>query len=1109
MYIRELRVDGYGPLRDMSVSLDAPVTVVYGPNEAGKSSLLRFIRAMLYGIPTRKDPVERGEPVFGGRHGGGLSLLARDGRELTIERYADGSGGSGRKSAGEILVRDGNGLELPWTQQEWERRALGGVSERLFRQLFAVSLDELHELLTLQGDEIGSFLYHAGLAGGASLAEVRRKLASEVDKLYRPKGTVPEMNRLLASIKETEAAIRQGRSQVAQYREAVESMEQANAGLSALEAELPALARKAAGYRGALDARELWLRRQVLLEEERELALRLPDPSAPPLPEEAAAEWRDLLRRRDAAAERLARTEASMQELRKERESLRWDADLLGRAPELERLEAMREAAAARLEERESLSSELRMLEDALDTLRQRLSPGMPLDGLRSFVRVTAEREPLRRLQQTWGEAVRTLDRLETEAGRIERQRIAVRAEMDAATAGRNPTALRSDEGASESDLPFGPFRSRNRETIQHAWNALEDEMRRWDRALLSGAPLQEEILVSRKRGTRTSGGGGRAVGSAGTGGRPRYAASAASGIVALALALAAVLGSASSAVAAAEWAGAALFAAAAFFSARAGKRGAASASPSDPAEQAGEYRRRAVQRLAELLVDPGKAAAVLFDSRKEAGIGESSERAWMQLRQSVQDWLALIERTDRESARQEEWRRRLSELDREFEALQDETRRAAARLDESQAEWTEWLRRHGLPLSLTPEDLPELLGMAEQGQASLLRRDRTEERLTALEEAQAAFREAAAALFEVCPPPASLEVDTALSVSWLYRRSLEERSVRDEAVRLDRTIESAEPELAAARSALIEAEVAITSIAAGSGAADEDEYERRLRIDESRRVLSRERREVELRMEAGKDPAAVSDLQRLLAEHDEAALAWMARDAEEKWKAAEASRTELLDRRGRLAQELERLWEEAESEDRLAKLAEAEGKLERLAERYAVLAIADRLLQDTKAVFEEERQPEVLRLASRYFSRMTEGAYARITVPGDTPAIRVETPDRRVTDSAFLSRGTQEQLYLAMRFALAGAASREVPLPLLLDDLFVHFDERRLRKTVSVLEEIASDRQVILFTCHRHVADAVRQGLPSAKIMEWGEQREDSRSRAPGHGPSGIASPN
>ncbi|WP_123041189.1 AAA family ATPase [Cohnella candidum] len=1106
MYIRELRVDGYGPLRDMSVSLEAAVTVVYGPNEAGKSSLLRFIRAMLYGIPTRKDPVERGEPVFGGRHGGGLSLLARDGRELAIERYADGSGGSGRKSAGGILVRDGNGLELPWTQQEWERRALGGVSERLFRQLFAVSLDELHELLTLQGDEIGSFLYHAGLAGGASLAEVRRRLASEVDKLYRPKGTVPEMNRLLASIKETEAAIRQGRSQVAQYREAVESMEQANAGLSALEAELPELARKAAGYRGALDARELWLRRQVLLEEERELALRLPDPSAPPLSEEATAEWRELLRRRDAAAERLAKAEASMRELRKERASLRWDADLLDRALELERLEAMREATAARLEERDSLSSELRMLEDALDTLRQRLSPGMPLDGLRAFVRVTAEREPLRRLQLAWGDANRTMERMETEAGRIERQRIAVRAEMDAATAGRNPTALRSDEGASEYDLPFGPFRSRNRETLQHAWNALEDEMRRWDRALLSGAPTQEEILVSRKRGTRASGGGGRAGGSAGTGGLPRYAASAASGIVALALVFAVVQGSESSTVAAVEWVGAALFAAAAFFTALAGKRGAAS--PSYPAEQAGEYRRRAEQRLAELLVDPGKAAGVLFDSRTEAGIGESSERAWMQLRQSVQNWLALIERTDRESARQEEWRRRLSELDREFEALHAETRRAAARLDELQAEWMEWLRRYGLPLSLSPDDLQELLGMAEQGQASLLRRDRTEERLTALDEAQAAFREAAVALFEVCPPPASMEADPVLSVSWLYRRSLEERSVRDEAARLDRTIASAEPELADARAALLVAEAATTSTVARSGAADEEEYERRLRIDESRRVLSRERREVELRMEAGKDPAAVSELQRLLVEHDEAALAWMVRDAEEKWKAAEASRTELLDRRGRLAQELERLREEAESEDRLAKLAEAEGKLERLAERYAVLTLADRLLQDTKAVFEEERQPEVLRLASRYFSRMTEGAYARITVPGDTPAIRVETPDRRVTDSAFLSRGTQEQLYLAMRFALAGAASREVPLPLLLDDLFVHFDERRLRQTVSVLEEIASDRQVILFTCHRHVADAVRQGLPSARIMEWGAQREDSRSRVPGHGPSGTASP-
>ncbi|MDB4867527.1 MAG: hypothetical protein JWR03_1860, partial [Cohnella sp.] len=342
----------------------------------------------------------------------------------------------------------------------------------------------------------------------------------------------------------------------------------------------------------------------------------------------------------------------------------------------------------------------------------------------------------------------------------------------------------------------------------------------------------------------------------------------------------------------------------------------------------------------------------------------------------------------------------------------------------------------------------------------------------------------------------------------WLYRRSMEQRTIKEDAQRTERSLEQAEAAAAESKKALEEAEMEIAHAIRQADAEDEGSYERRLRIDERRRNLLRERKEAELRMEAGRTEQSAARLYELLQTLDEAALTTALRQAEEAWKAADLERTGLLDRRGRLAQELERLQREAETEDRLLHLSELESSLEQLAERYAILAICDRLLKETKAVFEEERQPEVLRLASRYFSQMSAGAYTRITAPADSSAIYAETEDRRVTDSAFLSRGTQEQLYLAMRFALAEAASREVPLPLLLDDLFVHFDERRLRQTVPVLGEISQTRQVILFTCHRHVATAIQEGWPSARVISWAVQGALDRPQVPGYGPSGTASP-
>ncbi|MBO9599926.1 MAG: hypothetical protein J7559_19155, partial [Cohnella sp.] len=270
----------------------------------------------------------------------------------------------------------------------------------------------------------------------------------------------------------------------------------------------------------------------------------------------------------------------------------------------------------------------------------------------------------------------------------------------------------------------------------------------------------------------------------------------------------------------------------------------------------------------------------------------------------------------------------------------------------------------------------------------------------------------------------------------------------------------------------------------AESHTAGEAELELRLQVDARCRTLRKEARDVQLRLESGRSEAAREKLYAWLRRHDEAALAAILSEQNAALAAEERRRTELLDRRGRLMQELERLRTDAELEDRRQTLIERESQLESLLARYAVLALSDRLMSRAKAVFEEEKQPEVLRRASGFFSRMTGGTYARIVAPEDRSGLFAESTDRQLLDSAFLSRGTQEQLYLAMRFALCNAASQEHPLPLLLDDLFVHFDETRLANTLPVLEEIAGSRQLILFTCHRHVAELLEHGIKDAKRL-------------------------
>ncbi|MCZ7631492.1 MAG: hypothetical protein M5U19_21640 [Microthrixaceae bacterium] len=146
----------------------------------------------------------------------------------------------------------------------------------------------------------------------------------------------------------------------------------------------------------------------------------------------------------------------------------------------------------------------------------------------------------------------------------------------------------------------------------------------------------------------------------------------------------------------------------------------------------------------------------------------------------------------------------------------------------------------------------------------------------------------------------------------------------------------------------------------------------------------------------------------------------------------------------------------------------------------WTVATLAHGAIDHTLRRFETERQPEVVRSAAECFRRITDGRYTNL-VPEDDSLLVVDS-DRNRLDSSKLSRGATEQLYLAMRLALARQYARSSALPLVLDDVLVNADPRRRVRLAAELQETAADMQVLVFTCHprpqsssatpRHVAE-------------------------------------
>ncbi len=177
---------------------------------------------------------------------------------------------------------------------------------------------------------------------------------------------------------------------------------------------------------------------------------------------------------------------------------------------------------------------------------------------------------------------------------------------------------------------------------------------------------------------------------------------------------------------------------------------------------------------------------------------------------------------------------------------------------------------------------------------------------------------------------------------------------------------------------------------------------------------------------------------------------------------------------------------------DSLAMLRQQESDLieniNQSANKWASYALARQLLLQAKQRFESERQPQVIRMASEIFAQITGGRWQGITAKLDENSLQVFPPHGAPTSPLNLSRGTQEQLYLALRLAyIRNHAEHASALPVIMDDILVNFDPERAKHTAKSLLSLSQGskaHQILFFTCHPHVADMLQDINPSTQLF-------------------------
>ena len=212
-----------------------------------------------------------------------------------------------------------------------------------------------------------------------------------------------------------------------------------------------------------------------------------------------------------------------------------------------------------------------------------------------------------------------------------------------------------------------------------------------------------------------------------------------------------------------------------------------------------------------------------------------------------------------------------------------------------------------------------------------------------------------------------------------------------------------------------------------------------------------------------------------------------------------------LMLREQELSAQLERLGAARTVGDVEGELRAVEAELADVKRERDRLVLAAAIVRRAEREVRERYAPAWLQSASRYLEAITHGRYGAIAIietPGGEPVLEVTRAGEAmpVRVGPPLSRGTLEQIYVAVRLALVDAIDADARLPMFLDELFAHWDSHRLDALVRVLGAVEG-RQVVVSTCHAALADRLERSC-GARVIELAGPRR--RRRAAPAAPTG-----
>lgn len=1051
MRLDGFNINGFGIFHNVKLGgLSPGLTVFVGENESGKSTLLGFLRAILFGFPDGRSNENSYPPLAGGRHGGNITVVTDSEEVCVVERYPGPRGGKVK-----VYKPDHSQVGIAYLD-----RLLGKANKALFKNIYGFSLSELQDFESLNTESVREALFSAGAGiDPAKMVKLKADLEKMEAELFKPGGTKPKINALvsrLQAIQKEKRALSDG----------VEAYDHLRHGIAERKAGIRRLEDAKADLSSALRKQEQWLHIwpdwiNLSLAQEKLGSLEVIEH----FPTDGLSRYESLKTRLEDSRKTLQEKKENLGRQEAAFSAERVIPDLLHQANLIRQLQRHQGHFDAVTEEIFPLREELLSSEEKLRQNLSRLGPQWGEERVLSFDLSIATRDEIRRLRADANEAElelqkrkSALDYAESEE-KEEEKSLRNMAEPPV----KDPEVLNQMRKACqglknlisrvrflENDLNYSQERlsdlEQDKAALEEALKPRPFSFPIWPVPAIVAAGL----LFMTWAGLRESWDQGAVV-------------AGLSCLVALSL-----------------W----------FLRTRLQKD-----------EQ--ERRQGGAERFHHLVAKVQE----LQDEKRETEnelkqVQEDMTVAMGLLSLSEMPNLEILEHTEEKLAGQIDglirWRKASEDLE-ELKKRRDEASQAMGRagraVEEIQQRWEGWLRKRALDGGLTLDGALETLSLIESSRDQAHRMNRLRSKLADLEDMRKSYISLVNKVLVACGRREVTDEEVQVAVQNLIQDfSNTERAAQSRDL-LQKEVKVSRESVQRIQEQVTGLDREIRSLMRSAGTEDESEFRRRGHVHEAREGLKRDIAHCEDRIKglAG----TTGDVQKVLEPLSQMSL----EELEAKKIALEGDLEETeftLDRLKREQAALEEQERQLMQDERISALRiEEEGlkeQLASLADAWCETKLAQTLIRMGSERYEREMQPQVVSEAGRFFERLTSGAYRCLVAPMGEHRIEVVAKDESRKQIDQLSRGTAEQLYLSLRFGfIQEYGKRSESLPIIMDEILVNFDPLRARAAAKAILEFTRKHQVLFFTCHPetvHLFAEADPEVPVFKIARGGVKR-------------------